>query len=72
MTFAEVVVPRLFELMGHDTRHLPFMLERMHGVFLTLRRMDGATGGWLELPGIVHEDGLKDAWEKTPTAPTAS
>jgi hypothetical protein len=65
MSFADFVAPRLFEMIGFDTRHLPFMLERMHGVFLALQRLDGATGEWLPLPGVVHEDRLKDAWQKT-------
>jgi len=64
MSFAEIVTPRLFNMIGFDTRHLPFMLERMHAVFLTLQRLDGATGEWLPLPGVVHEDRLKDAWQK--------
>ena len=72
MMFAEVIVPRLFELLGYETRHLPFMLERMHGIFLALRRIDHVTGEWLPIPGIVHEDALKDAWEKTPTVTGAS
>ena len=64
MCFAEVAVPRLFELLRFDTRHLPFMIERLHGVFLALQRIDGLTGEWLTLPGVVHEDRLKDNWEK--------
>jgi hypothetical protein len=65
MSFAEFVTPRLFEMLHFDTKHLPFMLERMHGVFLALQRLDGVTGEWLPLPGVVHEDRLKDAWQKT-------
>jgi hypothetical protein len=65
MCFAEIVAPRLFDMLGFDTRHLPFMLERVHGVFLALQRQDGATGEWLPLPGVIHEDRLKDAWQKT-------
>lgn len=64
MCFAEVVLPRLFELLRFDTCHLPFMLERVHAVFLALQRIDGVTGEWLPLPGVVHEDRLKDAWQK--------
>jgi hypothetical protein len=64
MAFAEVVAPRLFHFLNCDTRHFPFMMERLHGVFLALQRVDGATGEWLSLPGVVHEDRLKDAWEK--------
>jgi hypothetical protein len=63
MSFAEIISPRLFEMIGYDTRHLPFMLERMHAVFLALQRQDGVTGEWLTLPGIVHKDNLKDPWQ---------
>jgi hypothetical protein len=63
MSFAEIISPRLFEMLGFDTRHLPFMLERMHAVFLALQRLDGATGDWLPLPGVVHKDNLKDHWQ---------
>lgn len=63
MSFAEVITPRLFEFLRFETRHLPFMLERLHGLFLALQRLDGI-GDWLPLPGVVHEDRLKDAWEK--------
>jgi hypothetical protein len=64
MSFAEVAIPRLFEFIGFNTRHLPFMIERLHGIFLALQRVDGMTGEWLPLPGVVHEDRLKDGWEK--------
>jgi len=64
MLFAEMVIPRIFQFIGYNTNHLPFMIERLHGVFLALQRVDGVTGEWLSLPGIVHEDRLKDAWEK--------
>lgn len=64
MSFAQLAIPRLFEFLGFNTRHLPFMIERLHGVFLALQRIDGVTGDWLPLPGVVHEDRLKDGWEK--------
>lgn len=64
MIFAEVAIPRLFEMLQFDTRHLPFMIERLHGICLYLQRLDGVGETWLPLPGIVHEDRLKDAWEK--------
>jgi hypothetical protein len=63
MTFAEKAIPVLFELIGYDTTHLPFMLERLHGVFLLLRRIDGAVHRWIPLPGITHLDRLKDSWK---------
>jgi len=66
MFFAELVVPRLFEMLDFDTRHFPFMIERLHGVFIALHRMGGKTGEWLSLPGVIHEDRLKDSWDKAP------
>lgn len=65
MYFAEIAIPRMFELLHFETRHLPFMIERIHAVFLALHRLDGGTGDWLPLPGVIHEDRLKDSWEKT-------
>jgi len=62
MTFAEKAIPCLFELIGFDTKHMPFMIERLHGVFLALQRLDGAVSRWLPLPGITHLDRLKDSW----------
>ena len=63
MQFAETAIPRLFELLGHDTKHLPFMIERMHGLFLILQKRDGAVRRWISLPGITHLDRLKDSWK---------
>jgi hypothetical protein len=62
MTFAEKAIPCLFELIGFDTKHLPFMLERLHGIFLALERIDGRVSRWIPLPGITHLDRLKDSW----------
>jgi len=64
MMFAEIAIPRLFELLQCDTRHLPYMIERLHGLFLALQRLDGCTGTWHPIPGILHEDRLKDLWDK--------
>jgi len=61
MTFAEKVIPFLFELIGFDTTHLPFMVERLHGIFLTLQTLDGRVKR-LSLPGVTHVDALKDHW----------
>lgn len=63
MTFAEQAISYIFELIGFDTKHLPFMLERLHGVFLALQRLDGSVSRWLPLPGITHLDRLKDSWK---------
>lgn len=63
MTFAEKAIPRLFEMIGYDTKHLPFMIERLHGVFLALTKRDGFAHRWIPLPGITHVDRLKDSWK---------
>ena len=61
MTFAEKAIPILFELIGYDTQHLPFMIERLHGIFLTFQKREGLR--WISLPGITHVDRLKDSWK---------
>jgi len=63
MTFAEKAVPLLFEMIGYDTKHLPFMIERLHGLFLLLQTCDGSISRWIPLPGITHLDRLKDSWK---------
>lgn len=62
MMFAEQAIPYMFELLRFDTKHLPFMIERLHGVFLCLQRLDGSVSRWISLPGITHLDRLKDSW----------
>lgn len=64
MAFAELAIPHLFEAIGCDTRHLPYQIERMHGVFLALQREDRSPATWItNIPGISHEDRLKDDWQ---------
>jgi hypothetical protein len=60
MFYAERAVPYLFEMLGFSTEHLPFMLERLYGVFLALEKENGLQ--WRPIPGIIHVDRLKDAW----------
>lgn len=64
MYFAEATIPYVFELLNFDTRHLPYMIERLHGIFLALQRMDGNPSTWLPMPGLIHVDRLKDNWQK--------
>lgn len=61
MSFVERAIPPLFEFIGYDTKHLPFMLERLHGLFLVLKKREGLR--WIPLPGITHVDRLKDSWK---------
>ena len=64
MGFAEMVIPHLFGMLGFDTRHMPYHLERLHGIFLTLQTMDGHIDTWIRLPGLEHRDTLKDPWQE--------
>ena len=63
MIFANECVPLVYDYLHHETRHLPFMLERLHGIFLALQRLDGNPATWLSLPGVIHKEHLKDAWK---------
>jgi hypothetical protein len=63
MAFAELAIPHLFEALACNTEHLPFQIERLHGVFLALHREDRTPARWFtDIPGIVHLDRLKDDW----------
>jgi hypothetical protein len=63
MKFAEKSIPLLFEMLGCDTRHLPYHIERAHGIFLILQTLEGQLDRWIQMPGIEHRDGLKDPWQ---------
>jgi hypothetical protein len=66
MTFAMKATPRIFELLGYNTRHLPFHLERLLGILLYLEKKEGRLTTWIQLPNIEHSDTLKDnSWGKT-------
>ena len=65
MVFAEAAIPYLFEFLNFDTRHLPYQIERLHGIFLALQREDGNPARWIPLPGVIHQDRLKDTWQST-------
>ena len=61
MYFVEKAIPYLFEMLNYNTTHMPFMLERLHGVFLALDALEGTK--WIPLPGVIHQDRLKDTWK---------
>ena len=63
MFYAERAIPYLFEMLECDTKHLPYMIERLHGVFLALQQLDGTPSKWIPLPGVIHQDRLKDGWQ---------
>jgi hypothetical protein len=63
MLYAEFAIPRMFEMLNYETRHLPYQIERLHGIFLRLQELDGQTGEWKVIPGLIHQEHLKDAWQ---------
>jgi len=65
MFFADHAIGRLFELLNYNTRHLPYFIERLHGVFLRLCREDGISPTWMTVPGIIHQERLKDDWQNS-------
>jgi hypothetical protein len=64
MSFFEKVFPILFELLGCDTRHLPYHLERCHGIFLYFQEKEKHLIKLIQLPGLTHSDNLKDPWQQ--------
>ena len=72
MFFANKSIPRIFEMLGFDTRHLPYHIERSHGIFLVFQTMEGHLDMWIRLPGIEHRDDLKDPWQEIENAKHAS
>jgi hypothetical protein len=64
MYFNERVFPYLFEMLGLESKHLPYHLERCHGIFLELQRLEGNLTNWIQMPGVIHTDNLKDPWQK--------
>ncbi len=61
MTFAQHAAPYLFEMVGFQTKHMPYMLERMHAMFLGLEKKDGRVTNWIDLSGsVLHHDSFKD------------
>ena len=63
MFFAHHSIPRIFEMLRYSTEHLPYHIERSHGIFLLLQKLDGHLTNWIELPGIDHRPDLKDPWQ---------
>ena len=64
MMFFEKAFPIIFELLGCDSRHLPYHLERCHGMFLFFQYTENHIPTWIQLPGLTHSDTLKDPWQK--------
>jgi hypothetical protein len=64
MFFAEFAIPKLFELLNYETKHLPYDIERLHGIFLKLHTLNGRIQRWIPLSGsVIHTDRLKDDWK---------
>ena len=64
MCFFEKVYVVLIELLGNETRHLPYHFERCHGIFLLFQKVEKHLA-WIQLPGITHSDTLKDTWQNS-------
>ena len=60
MDFFEKAFPTMFELLGCEVRHLPFHLERMHGIFLLFQHQEGHISQFVPMPGLIHSNTLKD------------
>jgi hypothetical protein len=64
MYFASFAIPRIFEMLDFNTRHLPYHIERCHGLFLLFQKLEGHLPIWIQLPGIEHRNDLKDPWQE--------
>lgn len=64
MFFASYAIPRIFEMLQFNTRHLPYHIERCHGLFLLFQKLEGHLPTWILLPGIDHRNDLKDPWQE--------
>jgi hypothetical protein len=64
MFFATFAIPRIFEMLHFNTRHLPYHIERCHGLFLLFQKLEGHLPTWILLPGIDHRSDLKDPWQE--------
>jgi hypothetical protein len=64
MTFAMKAIPRIFELLHHEVRHLPFHLERLMGILCYFQKKEGIMKEWICLPDVIHDEHIKDEeWE---------
>jgi hypothetical protein len=63
MYFANFAIPRIFEMLQFNTRHLPYHIERCHGLFLLFQKLEGHLPIWIQLPGLEHRNDLKDSWQ---------
>ena len=61
--FCKIVFPHLFEMLNCETIHLPYHLERLHGIFLLCQKFEGHLPHWIQMPGIIHNETLKDSWQ---------
>lgn len=64
MYFANFAIPRIFEMLNFNTRHLPYHIERCHGLFLLFQKLEGHLPIWILLPGLEHRPTLKDPWQE--------
>jgi len=62
MNFFEICIPQMFEMLGCETKHLPYHFERCHGIFLLLEHIQGNIN-FIKMSGVIHNDSLKDGWQ---------
>ena len=44
-----------------DKRTFPYHLERLWGICLILKKLEGVIPTWIKLTGIIHDESVKDA-----------
>lgn len=65
MPFIIAVVPRMFEYLHFETHHLPYHIERLFGIVLLLKQIEGELPTWHQIPDIIHEEAIKDKWQES-------
>lgn len=66
MLFVRAIVPRMFELLHFDVRHLPFHLERLFGVIFLCMKLEGNLTDWVLMEDLIHDENIKDLeWKDT-------
>jgi hypothetical protein len=65
MPFIMAIVPHILEMLHFETHHLPYHIERLFGVVLLLKQLEGELPTWHKLPDILHEEDIKDNWQES-------
>lgn len=57
--FVEKVAPTILDYLG-GVRHFPYHLERLWGICLLLKKLEGELPIWIPLIDMVHDEGVKE------------